>query len=428
MRTAARTALAIVVLLAGMVVVPGAGRGLVRQAVAQVAQPTPTLPPILPGGGDPDPSPSPTESEPSGGGGGGGGGGGQGPGGGGGQGPGEEDPEDEGENENQKPGDRKKGDKPGGDVKKDAGDKKKKKKKKDDAEILPTPSIPGSFNTEELLDTAARLRSLGLSEDEVASKVFAPFIIGGYATWIDTWGAPRYGPGPLVRTHEGQDVFCDMGTPLLATEAGTIEFDDGGLGGRIARLYRPDGSYWYYAHLSDWNTEEFSSGDRVEVGDVIGYCGNTGNALTTPAHVHFGWYQPNGEAKNPMRMLVFWLRQAELRALGLEARTESKRVRIADRLTFARQFGDAFVPDRSELKVSGGSLWASGTSPATGAFALAESALHDALARSTFALDEPAAAFTEIGAGSGIEEGVLQPDSRLAEILSGHDHSTESGD
>ena len=422
MRTAARIALAIVVLLGGTMFLPGPGRGLVREAIAQVAQPTPPLPPILPGG-EPEPSPSPTASEePGPGGGGGGGGGGQKPGG------DDEGPKDGGgKDDDEKPRAGEKDRKRGDDADDKRGDKKKRKKKKDD-EVLPTPSIPGSFNTEELLAVAARLRSLGLSEDEIAAKVFAPFIIGGYATWIDTWGAPRYGPGPLVRTHEGQDVFCDMGTPLLASEDGTIEFDEGGLGGKVARLHRPDGSYWYYAHLSGWNTDEFSSGDRVQAGDVIGYCGNTGNALTTPAHVHFGWYQPNGEAKNPMRMLVFWLRQAEMRALGLEARTQSKRVRIADRLTFARQFGDAFAPDRSELEVSGGSLWASGSSPASGAFALAESALQEALARTTFALDEPAAAFTELGAGTGVERGVLEPDSRLTEILAGHDHSTESGD
>ncbi|MDQ4026412.1 MAG: M23 family metallopeptidase, partial [Actinomycetota bacterium] len=296
MRNAARTALALVVLLGGMLLVP-AGRGIVQSAAAQVAQPTPGLPPILPGGGDPEPSPSPTETQPSGGGG--GGGGGQ-------QGGGGEDEKPDPNDKPKKPdaGKDKRGD---DDDRKDESDRKKKrKKKKKDDEILPTPSIPGSFNTEKLLATAARLRSLGLPEEQVASKVFAPFIIGGYATWIDTWGAPRYGPGPIVRTHEGQDVFCDVGTPLLASEAGTIEFDEGGLGGRVARLYRSDGSYWYYAHLSDWNTEGFSSGDRVEAGDVIGYCGNSGNAITTPAHVHFGWYLPNGEAKNPMRMLVSW--------------------------------------------------------------------------------------------------------------------------
>jgi hypothetical protein len=408
-----------------MTLLPGAGRGLVQQAVAQVAQPTPIIPPILPDE-DPEPSPSPTESESTGGGGnnnGGGGGGND-------NGGEDDDPDKPGKDDDGKADPGKKDGK-GDDKGDDAGDKDKKRKKEkddDEDEVLPTPSIPGSFNTEKLLATASRLRSLGMSEDEVASKVFAPFIIGGYATWIDTWGAPRYGPGPIVRTHEGQDVFCDMGTPLLASEDGTIEFDEGGLGGKVARLHRADGSYWYYAHLSDWNTDELSSGDHVSAGDVIGYCGNTGNALTTPAHVHFGWYQPNGEAKNPMRMLVFWLRQAQLRGLGLEARTVSKRVKIADRLTFARQFGDAFAPDRSELDVSGGSLWASGSSPATGAFALAESALTEALARNTFALGDAPAAFTELGAGTGVEDGVLDPSARLAEILGAHDHTAEAGD
>ncbi|MFN2589036.1 MAG: M23 family metallopeptidase [Actinomycetota bacterium] len=415
MRTAARTALALVVLLGGMLALP-AGRGVVQPAAAQVAQPTPPLPPILPGGGDPEPSPSPTETEPPGGGGQGGGGNDE-----------EEEDKPDRADKDEKPGagkDKRGKDAAGG---KDADRKKKRKKKKDD-EVLPTPSIPGSFNTERLLAAAARLRSLGLPEEQVASKVFAPFIIGGYATWIDTWGAPRYGPGPIVRTHEGQDVFCDVGTPLLASEAGTIEFDAGGLGGRVARLHRSDGSYWYYAHLSDWNTEDFSSGDRVEAGDVIGYCGNSGNAITTPAHVHFGWYQPNGEAKNPMRMLVSWLRQAQLRALGLEARTTSKRVKIADRLTFARQFGDAFVPDRSVLEVSGESLWASGSSPATGAFALAEIALQEALAESTFAFGGAPSEVADLGAGTGAE-GVLEPHSRLAEVLDLHaHHSTETGD
>ncbi|MBA2313108.1 MAG: M23 family metallopeptidase, partial [Actinobacteria bacterium] len=140
---------------------------------------------------------------------------------------------------------------------------------------------------------------------------YSPFIIAGRASWVDTWGAPRYGPGALVRTHEGQDVFCDSGAPVLASEPGIIEFDQGGLGGRVARLFRNDGSYWYYAHLSGWNTRRFSSGDRVEAGDIIGYCGNSGNASGTSAHVHFGWYGADGRARDPFRHLVRWLAIAE---------------------------------------------------------------------------------------------------------------------
>ena len=174
--------------------------------------------------------------------------------------------------------------------------------------------LKGFFSTAALLDALPSRRALR-SRERVPQ--IAPFIIAGPASWADTWGAPRSGPGSLARRHEGQDVFCRYGDPVLASEGGYVEFDEGGLGGKVARLHRADGSYWYYAHLSAWNTRDVASGDRVGPGDVIGYCGNSGNAIGSPPHVHFGLYGSNGRATNPMRDLVRWLRAAEGR-LGLE--------------------------------------------------------------------------------------------------------------
>lgn len=175
--------------------------------------------------------------------------------------------------------------------------------------------IVGSFGTDELTRRAADGAAEGWGPRRINRKVYAPFIIAGPSTFTDTWGAPRSGPAPgQVRTHQGQDVFCNYGDPVLAAEAGTIEFSGGGLGGLVTRLHRADGSYWYYAHLADWNDVEFSSGDTVSVGDVIGYCGNSGNAASTPSHVHFGWYLASGEAMNPMETLIGWLAAAEGRS------------------------------------------------------------------------------------------------------------------
>ncbi len=194
------------------------------------------------------------------------------------------------------------------------------------------------------MTAAIRLKALGWSDADISKKVFTPFILGGEAGWTETWGAPRSGG----RLHEGQDVFCNYGDPVLATENGTVEFDEGGLGGRVARLHRPDGSYWYYAHLSDWNTEDFGSGDAVVPGDVIGYCGNTGNAISTPPHVHFGLYTATGNAVNPMADLVGWLHVAQKRTLGYVEKITDRRVLEMDRLTSARRFGDAFIPTPSD--------------------------------------------------------------------------------
>ncbi|MGH2806778.1 MAG: M23 family metallopeptidase [Actinomycetota bacterium] len=417
MKNAARIALATVLLLGAAIVLPRpAGRLLATDAIAQITPtipdlfgtPTPTNPPDPGGGGE--------EEDPGGGGGGGGGGG--------------EDPDDGKDGDGKDGKDGRDGDGKDG---KDGRDGDRKKKKKDDEVVPPSgvPSIPGSFDTDKLVAIAARLRALGMSQEEVIRRVYPPFIIAGPATWIDTWGAPRYGPGPIVRTHEGQDVFCNYGDPILAPEAGIVDFSDGGLGGITARVHVPSsGRYWYLTHLSDLNTEEFSIGDHVEVGDVLGYCGNSGNAATTSPHVHFGWYAEGGTgARNPMRHLVDWLREAERRVLGVVTKTTERRVKQQPTLTAARRFGDAFTPDLSELRIAGESLWASGSDPASGAFVIAESALQAALSGSTISFDERGRAPIDlIGAGPESDASGLDPNSALARLLADRDFHPEGSD
>jgi len=344
-------------------------RFVARMMIAALAQPfvTPTLPDLLPEN-EPSSSPSPSPTKPPSGGGGGGNGGNTGGG-------------------NTGGGTTKPGDTPG-DVDR-PGKKRGGKGRGADEVLVPNLDynrIGGAYSTDRLVTIAARLRALGWSEQRIARRVYAPFIVAGPANWIDTWGAPRYGPGPIVRTHEGQDVFCEFGAPVIATEDGTIEFDEQDLGGLIARLHT-GGSYWYYAHLSHFN-DELRSGQRVRAGDVIGYCGNTGNALTTPPHVHFGWYGTGGGARNPMESLIAWLATAEARAASLLDGATGERVERIETLTAARRFGDAFTPDLSELDIAGESLLASGSAPGTGAFALAEAALQMALVQ----VDTPEAA------------------------------------
>ena len=104
------------------------------------------------------------------------------------------------------------------------------------------------------------------------------------------WGARR---GGGTRTHKGNDIFASKGTPLLAAVDGRItRVVDRGLGGKQVWLRDATRNQsLYYAHLNDWNVKK---GQHVQAGDVVGYVGNTGNARTTPPHLHFGIYTSGG--------------------------------------------------------------------------------------------------------------------------------------
>ena len=145
--------------------------------------------------------------------------------------------------------------------------------------------------------------------------------------------------------------------------------------------------------------------------------------------MHFGWYADGGnKAKNPMTSRIEWLRAAERRMLGVVTKTTQKRVKQQPTLTAARRFGDAFTPDLSELRIAGESLWASGSDPATGAFALAESALQAALAGTSVSF-ESGQPVDLIGAGTDINDtGSLESGSALAELLGDRDFHPEGSD
>ena len=104
------------------------------------------------------------------------------------------------------------------------------------------------------------------------------------------WGADRDGGS---RRHEGVDIFAPKGTPLLAAADGIItRVEETNIGGKVVWM-RPEGKNYtlYYAHLDEQLAEQ---GRKVRSGDVIGKVGNTGNAMTTGPHLHFGIYAQGG--------------------------------------------------------------------------------------------------------------------------------------
>lgn len=109
------------------------------------------------------------------------------------------------------------------------------------------------------------------------------------------WAASRDGG---KRSHEGIDIFAPKGTPLLASTDGRItSTGNRGLGGK--QVWLRDGLFGktlYYAHLDSINVIQ---GQRVAMGDTIGFVGNTGNAETTEPHLHFGIYKGKTGPVNP---------------------------------------------------------------------------------------------------------------------------------
>jgi len=90
------------------------------------------------------------------------------------------------------------------------------------------------------------------------------------------------------RRHHGVDIFAPRGTPAVAAVDGVVtRVRNGGLGGKVVWVRDADGHSLYYAHL---DTQLVQRGMRVSVGDTLGLVGNTGNARTTPPHLHFGIY------------------------------------------------------------------------------------------------------------------------------------------
>jgi len=113
------------------------------------------------------------------------------------------------------------------------------------------------------------------------------------------FGAPR---DAGRRTHRGVDIFAPRGTPVLASaEARVTRVRETEVGGRVIWLRnKSNGDALYYAHLEQQDVEE---GQEVSPGDVIGRVGNTGNARTTPPHLHFGVYVRGSGARDPFPYL-----------------------------------------------------------------------------------------------------------------------------
>lgn len=96
--------------------------------------------------------------------------------------------------------------------------------------------------------------------------------------WYEGWGTSI--------VHKGIDVFARRGTRVNSATIGIVLLTaEYGKGGKFVVVLGPKWRLHYYAHLDEIKTKRFA---LVNQNTEIGTVGNTGNAITTPAHLHYG--------------------------------------------------------------------------------------------------------------------------------------------
>jgi len=144
-------------------------------------------------------------------------------------------------------------------------------------------------------------------------------VSGNKASIGSYWGDSRDGG---KRPHEGVDIFAPKLTPAIAAADGVVTgVKEGGLGGKTVWMRVNDrNTFLYYAHLDKQLVQE---GQAVKKGEVVGLVGNTGNAKTTPSHLHFGVYTSAGPV-NPLPFVNRTIKTAPL----IPARNLSARIKL----------------------------------------------------------------------------------------------------
>ena len=125
-----------------------------------------------------------------------------------------------------------------------------------------------------------------------------------FGTGIAAFGAQRNG-----HTHQGQDVFADCGTPLVAARGGVVKLNqhDENAGNYLVIDGAGTDIDYVYMHLKA--PSPLLKGAPVMTGQSIGAVGDTGDA--DGCHLHFemwsgpGWYT-GGAPVDPLPSLTAW--------------------------------------------------------------------------------------------------------------------------
>ena len=160
----------------------------------------------------------------------------------------------------------------------------------------PQPGTPLTFKT----PRPSKALELAIIQKIIRNNwfIFPIDALDGKVVFSDNFGQPREG-----YLHQGVDIEAKQGSPLIAVEDGLAVPKIGARAGNYVVLKSKTGMVYKYMHLSKFGTK-----GPVRGGDVIGYVGNSGNAIGGPPHLHFEMWR--GLLLNPYLLLkTFWQRK-----------------------------------------------------------------------------------------------------------------------
>ena len=142
----------------------------------------------------------------------------------------------------------------------------------DQSEIIDSPYVSSSLK-----------KRIGKLSDNAQEDLPIPVLFGvSPAGLTDNYGDARSGG----RTHEGLDIMAPKGAPIVSpTKAVVLSVGTGASSGNTVSTANPGGETFVYMHLD--RIADIGEGDMLDPGDLIGYCGNTGNASGGATHLHF---------------------------------------------------------------------------------------------------------------------------------------------
>ncbi|MBI4433674.1 M23 family metallopeptidase [Candidatus Uhrbacteria bacterium] len=161
------------------------------------------------------------------------------------------------------------------------------------------------------------------------------FPVDGVASFADSFndGSTR------GRVHHGIDIMAPKMTPVVAATDGHVRWltaTEQSYGWMVV-LEDDEGYAYHYIHLNNDSpgtddgrggrataiAPEIQWGAPVTKGQVIGWVGDSGNAESTPPHLHFEIHVPSGSAMNPYRSLLAAERQGFFRIADVQSAVTS---------------------------------------------------------------------------------------------------------